>query len=167
MRRNVSTRITTILIHPGLYSVRSDIAMSKGNETTESSHASAQAANDNQLIRVKRTFRFLRFTNDLDTAIHCALSSILEMPLTEDENMLTQEDVEDIIQSLPSMSLITPGFFYRIPLPFRLLRCVMSIHNVDRVPADLLGSFRLREEEKSNSRLQEILWIFLHSLDLM
>ena len=88
MRRSVRTRITTIRIHSGLHSLPSDIATSNANETTESKHASAQAANENKRIRMKRTFRFLRRIDDLDTAIHCTLSSILEMPLTEDENIL-------------------------------------------------------------------------------
>ena len=121
--------------------------MSNANENTGSNNPSAQATNENERIRLKRTFRFLRKTDDLDTAIHCVLSSILEIVLTKDENKLTQDNVEEIIQSIPSMSLIkTPGFFNRIPSPFRMLRSVMSIHNVDHVPADFMDSLRLSEE---------------------
>ena len=56
--------------------------------------------------------RLLRKTDDLDTAIHFALRPILDMALTEEENILTREDVVEIIQTLPRTNLIqVPGFF--------------------------------------------------------
>ena len=145
-----------------MHSVLSDIAISNANETTRSSHPRAQAANENERIRLKRTFRLLRKTDDLDTAIHFALGPILEMPLTEDQNILTAEGVEDIVQSLPSMNLYkAPGFFNRIPLPFRILRCVMVILNIDPVPNNFLDGLRLSDDERTDTRLHELLWFLM------
>ena len=111
---------------------------------------------------MKQTFRFFRKTDDLDIAIQSFFGSILAMPLSQHEIILTPEDVEDIIQSLPGMNLIkTIGFFNRIPLPFRISRCVMSIHNVYHVPHNYLTLLRLSQEEKSNTRLLELLRFLL------
>lgn len=136
--------------------------MPNANETTESNYPSSQAANENEHISLKRTLRFVRKTDDLGTAIYCALESILEKLLTKDENVLTIEEAEDIIQSLPSMELIkVPGFFNRIPFPFCILRCIMAIYDVDHVPTDFLDRLRLSEDKKSNSRQHELLWFLM------
>ena len=136
--------------------------MSNTNETGGYSDPSAQAANENERIRLKRTFRLLHKTDDLDTAIHFALGPILDIPLTEDESMLTSEDVVEIIQNLARTNLIkVPGFFKRIPFPFRILRCVMAIHNLDPIPTDFMDSFCLSIEEKSEINLYEQLWFLM------
>ena len=134
--------------------------MSQSKETRGSLLLPAQADKENERISLKHTFRFQRKSGDLDTTIHSFLGATLDMPLSQDENILTSEHVQDIIQYLPSVNLIkTADFFNRIPLPF--LRCVMSIHSVDHVPHSNLTLLDLSEEEKSNTRLEKLLWFLL------
>ena len=64
--------------------------------------------------------------------------------LIEDANLLTKDDVENIILSLPGIDhLMRPGIFKRFEFLFRMLPYCLTIYNKDPVPDDFLHYFKL------------------------
>ena len=120
-------------------------------------------ANDDKERRVmKREQKLLNKTDDLDTAIHGIVDSWLDIPLTDEDNAMTTDDVEDIAQALPSLErILVPGYFGRTTFPFRILRQLIFLHDVNPVDADFTTFFDLSLRELGNNGLMEQLRFLL------
>ena len=72
----------------------------------------ARANDEKEQKRLKRNLKFVKKTDDLDTAIHAIVESRLDREFTSDDNLMTAEDVEDIAHQLPPLShILIRGFF--------------------------------------------------------
>ena len=61
--------------------------------------------------------------DELDTAIHVIMESMLEVPFTNEDPSMTEEDLDDIrVQLLTIDNILVFGFFNCIAYPLRLLR---------------------------------------------
>ena len=56
----------------------------------------ARANDEKERMRLKRNLKFVKKTDDLDTAIHGILESWLDREFTDDDNFMIAEDVKDI-----------------------------------------------------------------------
>ena len=122
----------------------------------------ARANDDKERRRMKRNLKLLKKTDDLDTAIHGIVDSWLDIPLTDEDNAMTTDDVEDIAQALPSLErILVPGYFGRTTFPFRILRQLIFLHDVNPVDADFMTMFDLSQRELKNNGLKEQLWFLL------
>ena len=72
--------------------------------------------------------------------------------MTEDANIMTISRYGFV----PYIWILQP-----CPFPFRMLRCVTVIQNVDPFPVDYISLFDLLIKELGNARLQEQLWFLL------
>lgn len=75
----------------------------------------ARADDEKERKRLKCNLKFVKKTDDLQTAIRKILESWLERELTTDEKIMTPEDLVDIAQQLrPLSQVLVPGFFNRV-----------------------------------------------------
>ncbi len=132
------------------------------DDPTSSTVPTARAANETERIRLRNLLSIFRKKDDLDTAIYMTITPILEKMMTEDANIMTHSDVKDMIFTFPGTdSFLTLGFFNCVPFPFRMLRYVTVIHNVEPVPVDYISSFNLTIKDLENAHLHEQLWFLL------
>lgn len=83
------------------------------------------------------TSNFIRVKNDLDVAPKDIIARMLEAPPSFDKADLEYREISGINHGLPMKeSLLTPDFFHRITLIFRLLRKVLDLHMVNNTPTD-------------------------------
>lgn len=109
--------------------------------------------------RIKKMYRFLRKVDQLDTAIANAIESFLESPLELSVNLFSLSDVADIVHGFPIVqSLLTPNFFLRVTLPFRLLRRCLNLHLVNPVTEEMTSSVHLPADEREDPHLREQIW---------
>ena len=132
-----------------------------GNKEDQASSTDI-AGNERERIRLVNLLRFFRKSVDLDTAIYSAIEPILSVPLSNEENLISSADVNDIIISLPPVkNLITPTFLKKIAFPLRMMRYCLDVHNVDPVPQNFLSLFSLTPDENYDANLHEQLWFLL------
>lgn len=127
--------------------------------TTEQCKAQLQVARGNnkkESMSMKRKLKLLKKTDELDTTIHGTVESWLDVPLTEEGNAMTTNDVEDIAQALRTLErILVPGYFDRITFPFRILRQLIFLHDVNPVDAEFMTWFDLSQREQKNNGLKE------------
>ena len=109
-----------------------------------------------------RLLRFYRRTDGLESPTYIAIEPAITRKLAEDQNLLTNDDVENIILSVPDIEhLMRPGIFKRFELFFRMPHNCLTIYNTDPVPGDFLQYFKLDEKETRNLNLHGRIWFLL------
>ena len=72
-----------------------------------------------KLVLLLRQLRFFRQSNYLNTALYYVVETVLRNTLTEDNNILSTTDVEEMMETIPDVdTILVPGFFSRVPFPF-------------------------------------------------
>ena len=111
---------------------------------------------EHERLRILRMLLFCSKTDDLDSSIMSSVEPVLNRTMTEDRNIMTTTDVESMLFYMPSTDdIMILGFFNRSALPFRVLRIMVDLHNVDPVSANFLSMFDLNERESTDKHLYE------------
>ena len=93
-----------------------------------------RANNEKERLRFKHNLKFIKKTNDLDTATYDILETWLECNSATDEIIMTAEDVEDIAHQLPPLSqVLVPGFFNQVTYPLCTFRQLLFLHDSNPV----------------------------------
>ena len=126
-----------------------------GQQTSNSNAPLAGAENEVERVRLLHQIRFFRQADDMDTALHSIVEHMLRNTFTEDNNILSTTDVEEMMEILPDVDrILVTGLFNRVPFPVRMLRNAIAIYNADNVPSDFMKQFRITDEERSDRRLE-------------
>ena len=136
---------------------------------TASDNTALIARGENERKQLRRRLTWFRKTDDLDAAVFSMVESILDVPFDSESCLITNEDIDNFKESLPCMSKTPmPGFFWRIPFPFRMLRSILILHDTDPVPEDFFGFFALNASDVVNKLFLHLVWflVFLGFLHL-
>ena len=132
------------------------------SERLEADLAAARAEAEKERLRLRRSLRFVKKTDDLDMAIFMMLECWLDIPMNAGDNMMSSDDVDDIRHQLPTIdNTLVTGFFNRITYPFRLLRQKIFLHDVDPVAKDFPKLFTLTDKHLINEGIKEKLLLCL------
>ena len=72
----------------------------------------ARAENEAERVRLIRKIRLIRQADDLKTALYYIIEPMLRNILTEDSNISTSTDVEEMMETLPDVdTILVSGFF--------------------------------------------------------
>jgi len=111
---------------------------------------------------ILKMLRFVRRTDELDSSIALAIESLLSSEPTIETDLYTMNDIADIIHSFPCVDqVLSPQFFHRISLPFRLLRRSLTLHFVNPINEEKIRLLLDPLNEQGTSRLDEQIWFLL------
>ncbi len=106
---------------------------------------------------IMRLSAILRRGDTLEYEILNAINQILKDPSTlKLKEGLDQEDVNDVLLGFPALEDVCDyQFFSHLPLPFRLLRQSLDLHDVNPVSDEKVATVLVSDTDKNDPRLFE------------
>ena len=111
------------------------------SETSPEDAAAFFETKKDEYTHIKKMYRFFRKSDTLDIAIsdavECFLETTPELPTTH----FSLSDIAGIVHGLPLFyTLMIPDLFFRVKIPFGLLRRCLNMHLVYSVTEEMMNS---------------------------
>ena len=86
----------------------------------------------------------MKKAEELDTAIHMVLDSLLDFLMNDEADIMTAEDLDHIRVQPPALdNIFVTGFFKFIAYPLSFLRQCIFLHATNTVPENFPGLFKI------------------------